>query len=165
MSRNPQHQETSQWQHRGRVSGPGPAVAAILMRVCGVQVCNYREQAASLEPDMEEVPCLGGPFGVGIWGIFPGLLALNPAILWISWKFFNLLNDLPLYKFPSCITSQMCFIVRNQEPQWAESSFVGKGLGFELSMQCREVALDSVENPGVSCQQPWQAREHPSSEG
>lgn len=114
MSRNPLHQETFQWQHRGRVSGSGPAVAAILMRECGLQVCN------SGEPDMEEVPCSGGPFVVGIWGIFPGLLALNPAILWISWKFFNLLNDLPLYKFPSCIISQMCFTVRSQEPQWAE---------------------------------------------
>lgn len=49
---------------QGRVSSPRPAVAAILMRVCSVQVCNSGEQAASSEPVMEEVLCSGGPFGV-----------------------------------------------------------------------------------------------------
>lgn len=101
---------------------------SILMRVCGVQLHNSGEQAASSEPDMEEVWCSGGPFGVGIWDIFTGLLPLNPMILWISRKFFHLLNDLPLCKFPSCIISQMCFTVRNQEPQWADSLLLGKPL-------------------------------------
>lgn len=86
----------------GTVSGPRPAVEAVLMRVSGVQ-------AVALGAGCLIRASSGGPFGGGIWGIFPGHITLNPAILWVSWKVFNLLHDLSLYKCPSCIISQMCF--------------------------------------------------------
>ena len=106
-------QETPQRQQQWVRGAPRAAVAAVLMSVSGVQVSSSGVRAAASEPDAEVVASSGGPFGGDIWGIFPGHISLNPVILWLSWKFFNLLGDLPLYKFPSCIISQMHFYSEN----------------------------------------------------
>lgn len=75
----------------------------------GCRLGSSGVQAAAQNRGVEAVTSSGCPFDGGIWGIFPGHITLQPAIFRLLWKFRDLLSDLPLYKFPSCIISQMCF--------------------------------------------------------
>lgn len=108
--RNPEHRRHPSGSSSGGGCAPRAAVAAVLTRVSGVQVSSSGVRAAALGPNVEVVASSGDPFGGGICGIFHGHnISLNPAIPWLSWKFFNLLGGFPLYKCPSCIISQMHF--------------------------------------------------------